>query len=103
MTTTSKAESSGKTTRCPAANAAPGEARAAPVSRRLDHKLPSPPLPPIPMASRGLALHRVNHIRAQIAKGTYETAAKIEALLPRLAPDLGLRSAQALRQRAGIS
>ncbi|MHC4710567.1 MAG: hypothetical protein ACYTA3_09105 [Planctomycetota bacterium] len=32
----------------------------------------------------------IDRVRLQIANGSYETPAKIEALLPRLARDLGL-------------
>jgi hypothetical protein len=32
----------------------------------------------------------IDRVRLQIANGSYETQAKIEALLPRLARDLGL-------------
>ncbi|MHC4273640.1 MAG: hypothetical protein ACYSUR_08225 [Planctomycetota bacterium] len=38
-------------------------------------------------------MHRqalINRVRLQIANGCYESEAKIEALLPRLARDLGL-------------
>ena len=41
----------------------------------------------------GLPVHRqalIGRVRLQIAHGCYETPAKIEALLPRLARDLGL-------------
>jgi hypothetical protein len=40
----------------------------------------------------GLPVHRqalINRVRLQIANGCYESEAKIEALLPRLARDLG--------------
>jgi hypothetical protein len=38
----------------------------------------------------------IGRIRGEIANGTYETQARIEALLPRLAKDLGLAAGPAM-------